>query len=60
MKLSFSMRVPWRDRLKILFLGGLYVFIEYRGQHKITDIKCEAMRVKDNSATIKKEKADAD
>jgi hypothetical protein len=57
MKLSFAFKVPIRQRLKILFLGGFHFTIEYRGQHKITNIHCAPMRVKKTSVTIKKEKS---
>ena len=56
MKISFAFKVPMRERLKILFLGGFHFTIDYQGQHKITKIHCTPMRVKKTSVTIKKEK----
>jgi len=41
MKFTFSMKVPMRDRLKILWLGGLYLTVDYKGQHKTA--KCSAV-----------------
>lgn len=38
MKLSFAVKIPLRMRLEILFKGGIYAQMDYKGQHGITEI----------------------
>jgi len=43
MKFKFAMKVTMLERLKILWLGGLHLTIDYRGQHKVSTCKAEAI-----------------
>jgi len=54
MKFTFSLKVPIRDRLKILWLGGLYLTIDYKGQHKISKCSAVAIHSRDVSGKVEK------
>lgn len=57
MKFSFSVKVPMRERLKILWLGGMLVRIDYNGQHKTARMVIDAIHGRDVTGNIEKEKS---
>ena len=34
MKIRFTLPIPFRDRLRILIYGGMFVAVDYKGQKK--------------------------
>jgi len=56
MRFSFTTKIPMRERLRILWLGGLHISIEYNGQHKEAKAVFDAMPARDVTGNIVKEK----
>ena len=56
MKFSFSTKVPFNERLRILWHGGLHISIEYNGQHKEAKAMFVAMPARDVTGNLVKEK----
>ena len=56
MKFSFSTKVPMWERLRILWLGGLHISIDYHGQHQEAKAVFDAMPASEVTGNIVKEK----
>lgn len=55
MKFSFTFKVPMRSRIRILFLGGLHISIDYNGQFKTAVAVLDAIPKKDATGKLTKE-----
>ena len=56
MKFSFATKIPLWERLKLLWYGGLFVSIDYKGQHEIATANFEVIQLSEVTGNIEKEK----